>query len=125
MLRNCLLKHCSFYSRHYLTSFARDTFIVTVDKGGRGSVFRDQEVIHSNVQLPIERIYTCAVVATYLDGEPCIAVGGFGEGAGVYLRHAVTLGEVRSLPYKGHVSCVCMNTTGTKLFFGTDSGCIC
>ena len=88
-------------------------------------MFRDQEVIHSNVQLPIERIYTFAVVATYLDGEPCIAVGGFGEGAGVYLRHAVTLGEVRSLPYKENVYCVCINATGTKLFFGTKSGWIC
>ncbi len=56
-----------------------------------------------------------AVAATYVDGEPCIAVAGFGEGAGVYLQHAVTLGEVRSLAYKENVYCVCINAAGTKL----------
>ncbi len=64
------------------------------------------------------------LVATYLDGEPCIAIAGQGEGAGVYLRHAVTLGEVRSLPCKEGVHCVCINATGTKLFFGTQLGWI-
>ncbi len=88
-------------------------------------MFRDQEVMHSNVQMPIEALWRNAVAATYIDGEPCIAIAGIGEGAGVYLRHAVTLGEVRSLPYKEDVHCVCINTTGTKLFFGTYLGWIC
>ncbi len=88
-------------------------------------MFRDQEVIHSNVQLPMQWIYYDAVAATYVDGEPCIAIAGNGKGAGVYLRHAMTLGEVRSLPYKEDVYCVCINATGTKLFFGTESGWIC
>ena len=70
-------------------------------------------------------VYGNAVTATYVDGEPCIAIAGFGKGAGVYIRHAVTLGEVRSLPYKEDVYCVCINATGTKLFFGIKSGWIC
>ena len=70
-------------------------------------------------------VYGNAVVSTYLDGEPCIAFAGVGKGAGIYIWHAVTLGEVRSLPYKKDVNCVCINTTGTKLFFGTESGWIC
>ncbi len=91
-----------------------------------------------NVQLPMEVVgfnaFTAryadgepciAVAATHVDGEPCIAIAGCGKGAGVYLRHAVTLEEVRSLPYKENVNCVCINTTGTKLFFGTKSGWIC
>jgi hypothetical protein len=65
-----------------------------------------------------------AVAATYVDGEPCIAIAGSGKGAGVYLRHAVTLDEVRSLPYNKSVYCICINATGTKLFFGTQSGWI-
>ena len=72
----------------------------------------------------MERVYYNSVAATYVDGEPCIAVAGFGEGAGVYLRHVVTLGEVISLPYKEDVCCVCINATGTKLFFGTQAGWI-
>ena len=88
-------------------------------------MFRDQEVIHSNVQLPMQYVDVNAVAATYVEGEPCIAIAGWGKGAGVYLRHAVTLGEVRSLPYKENVYCVCINATGTKLFFGTVSGWIC
>ena len=74
--------------------------------------------------MPMERVWGNAVVATHLDGEPCIAVAGFGERADVYLWHAVTLGEVRSLPYKEDVYCICINATGTKLFFGTESGWI-
>ena len=65
------------------------------------------------------------MVGWAMDGwllEPCIAIAGCGKGAGVYLRHAVTLGEVRSLPYKEDVYCVCINATGTKLLFGTQSG---
>ncbi len=77
------------------------------------------------MQLPMEWITHNAVAAAYIDGEPCIAIAGCGQGAGVYLRHAVTLGEVRSLPYKEDVYCVCINATGTKLFFGTHSGWIC
>ncbi len=88
-------------------------------------MLRDQEVIHSNVHLPMKNVDRNAVAATYVDGEPCIAVAGYGQGAGVYLLHAVTLGEVRSLPYKENVYCICINTTRTKLFFGTQSGWIC
>ncbi len=77
------------------------------------------------MQLPIEGVNRFDVAATYVDGEPCIAIAGCGKGAGVYLRHAVTLGEVRSLPYKEEVNCVCINASGSKLFFGTDSGWIC
>ncbi len=72
----------------------------------------------------MEHVYRNAVAARYVDGEPCIAVAGYGKGAGVYLRHALTLGEVRSLPYKEDVYCVCINASGTKLFFGTESGWI-
>ncbi len=103
-------------------SFHRGTFLATVNYRGQCSVFRDQEVIHSNVQLPMKGITHNAVAAMYMDGEPCIAIAGYGKGAGVYLRHALTLGEVRSLPYKEDVYCVCFNATGTKLFFGTQSG---
>ncbi len=85
---------------------------------------RDQEVVHSSLQLPMQFVFYNAVVATYVDGEPCIAVAGFGEGAGVYLRHAATLSEVRSLPYTEDVYCVCINATGTKMFFGTHTGWI-
>ncbi len=115
-----MLPFCSCYSHDYLDSF--DPFTVAVNRYGQVSVFRDQEVIHSNVQLPMARVYVNAVAATYVDGEPCIAVAGQGEGAGVYLRHAVTLGEVKSLPYKESVYCVCVNASGIKLFFGTESG---
>ncbi len=112
------------WNQHSLNRFDRDTFIVTVNNKGQVSVFRDQEVIHSNVQMPMEGVNNNAVVSMYVDGEPCIAIVGWGKGAGVYLRHALTLGEVRSLPYKENVWCVCTNTIGTKLFFGTESGSI-
>ncbi len=88
-------------------------------------MFRNQVVIHSNVQLPIENVERTAVAATYVDGEPCIAIACRVKKAGVYFWHAVTLGEVRSLPYKEGVWCVCVNATGTKIFFGTESGWIC
>ncbi len=87
-------------------------------------MFRDQEVIHYNVQLPSGDLLFNAVAATYVHGEPCIAIAGCGNGAGVYVRHAVTLGEMISLPYKEDVLCVCINSTVTKLFFGTVSGWI-
>ncbi len=87
-------------------------------------MLRDQQVIHSNVQLSMENVHYNAVATTYLNGEPCIVVAGCGDGAGVYLRHAVTLEEVRSLPYKEGVFCVCVNASGSKLFFGTESGWI-
>jgi hypothetical protein len=112
----------SFYPHQQPTSIDRDAFITTVNCYGRGSVFRDQEVIHSNVQLPMQKVIPNAVAATYLDGEPCIAIAGWGNGSGVYLRHAVTLGEIRSLPYKEGVFCVCVTSTGTRLLFGTESG---
>ncbi len=70
----------------------------------------------------MQRVKYYAVVAMYIDGDPYIVVAGYGKGAGVYLRHAVTLGEVRSLPYKEGVNRVCINATGTKLFFGTPTG---
>jgi hypothetical protein len=92
---------------------------------GQCSVFCDQAVIHSSVQLPMHGVFRNAVAATCVDGEPCIAIAGCGKGAGVYLRHAVTLDEVRLLPYKEIVCCLCINATGTKLFFGTQSGWIC
>ncbi len=107
------------------SSFDRDSFIATVSAYGQASLFRDQEVIHFNVKLPMQGIVINAVAATYLDGEPCIAIAGWGKGAGVYLLHAVTLGMVRTLPYKENVNCVCINATGTRLFFGTYSGWIC
>jgi hypothetical protein len=113
---------CSYYTHYHLISFGRDTFITTTKSNGRCSVFRDKEAIHVNVQLPLENVNNNAVAATYVDGEPCIAVAGYGESAGVYIRHAVTLGHVRSLPYKEDVHCVCINASGTKLFFGTPSG---
>ncbi len=105
--------------------FDRDTLIVTVNQKGQCSLFRDQEMIHSNVQLPMQNVPRYAVAATYLNDEPCIAIAGYGKGAGVYLLHAVTLGEVRSLPYKEDVWCIFINASGTKLFFGTNSGWIC
>jgi hypothetical protein len=109
----------------FVHRFDLGTFIITVHDDGQASVFRDQEEIHSNVQMPIEKIYHNAVVPTYLDGEPCIAIAGYGKGSGVYLRHAVTMGDVKSLPYKENVYCVCINVTEAKLFFGTHSGWIC
>ncbi len=57
------------------------------------------------MQMPMEKVYGNAVAATYMNGEPCIAIAGQIKKAGVYLRHAVTLGEVRSLPYKENVYC--------------------
>ncbi len=103
-------------------SFGRDTFIATVNGKGQVSVLRDQGKIHSNVQLPMEFVEPNSVVTTYLDGEPCIGVAGYGNGAGVYLWHAVSICELKSLPYKEDVYCVCINAIGTKLFFGTESG---
>jgi hypothetical protein len=96
--------------------------MTTINENGQASVFCDQESIHSNVQLPMEGVFRNSVVATYMDGEPCIIVAGFGNGAGVYLRHAVTLGEVRSLPYKESVFCICIHANATKVFFGSQSG---
>ncbi len=109
----------------FLSSFDRDSFITTVNSNGQCSVFRNQEVIHSNVQLPMESVNNNSAVAMYINGEPCIFIAGKGQRAGVYIRHAVTLGEVRSLPYKEDVYCVCINAKGTKLYFGTESGWIC
>ena len=79
-------------------------------------------MIHRNVQLSMEKVYSNAVVATDMDGEPCIAIAGHGKSSGAYIWHAVTLHEVKSLPYKEDVFCVCANVTGTKLFFGSRSG---
>jgi hypothetical protein len=73
----------------------------------------------------MERICYNDVVSAYIDGEPCIAIAGCGKGAGVYLQHAVTLDEVRSLPYKEFVYSVGFNIAGTKLLFGTNSGWFC
>jgi hypothetical protein len=101
-----------------------DPFVVTVNQMGQVSVFRDQEVIHCKIQLPMMVFYENALAVTCMDSEPYIAFAGSGRRAGVYLRHAVTLGEVRSLPYKEDVNCVCIKATGTKLFFGTQSGCV-
>ncbi len=114
---------CCQYSHDYTNSF--DAFTITVSDMGQVSVCHDQEVVHSNVHLPMQYVYLNAVTTIFVDGEPCIAVAGWGEGAGVYLRHAVTLGEVRSLQYKEDVYCVCINATGTKLFFGAQSGWFC
>ncbi len=118
-----MLPFRTFFFHRSLNSF--DPFIATVNRKGQVSVFRDQEVIHSNVQLQMQKVSGNAVAATYVDGEPCLAIAGCGKGAGVYLRHAVTLGEVRSLPYKKDVYCVYMNATGTKLLFGAGTGWIC
>ncbi len=120
-----LLAFCSYYFHLNLISFDRFAFVATVDPNGRGSVFRDQEVIHSHVQFPMQFVSRNAAASACVDGEPCIAIAGWGKGAGVYIRHAVNLDEVRSLPYREHVYCVCINATGTKLFFGTRSGWIC
>jgi hypothetical protein len=103
-------------------SFACDFYITIVDRDGRGSVFRDQCVLQDNVLLPMESIHFNAVMQTYLDGEPHIVIAAYGKRSGVYLLHAMTLGEVRSLPFKRDVSCVCIDVTGTKAFFGTESG---
>ncbi len=92
-------------------------------------MFRDQEVIHSDVKLS-KVIHSDVqlstevgnVVATYVDGEPCIVIAGNKKGAGVYLQHVVTLEVSRYLPCKELVTCVCINATGTKAFFGIVSG---
>ena len=75
--------------------------------------------------MPMKNVWLNAVAATYLDGEPCFAIARCGDRAGIYLWYAVTLVEVRSLPYKEDVFYVCINASGTKLFFGTQSGRIC
>ncbi len=83
-------------------------------------MLRDQEVMHFNVQLPMEKVFDkIAIAALYLDGDPCIVIGGWGKGAGVYILHAVTVETLSSLPYKQCVFCVCIDTTGTQ------SGWIC
>ena len=126
-LQLCLimLPFLSCSSHYYFNSFDRDTFTTIVDRFGRCSVFRDQEVIHANVQLSMQKVDFNAVVAFFVDGEPFIAIAGYGKGAGVELRHALTLGVVTSLPYKKGVYCVCINAISTKVFFGTKSGWIC
>ena len=70
----------------------------------------------------MEGICYNAVAPSILDGEPCVAIAGYGKGSGVYLLHAVTLTVVRSYPCTESVNCVCLNASGSKLFFGTDSG---
>ncbi len=122
MIGFCWTYYFLCFSHHDRSSFDSSTFVDTVNVFGQICVFRDQEEIHSNVQLPMQEVECNAVAAMYLDGEPCIAVAGYFNGAGVYIRHAVTLREVRSLPYKEHVFCVCVHVTGIKLFFGTKSG---
>ncbi len=99
------------------------SFVVIVAANGQCSVLRDQEIIYNNVQLPMEQVEDA--VTTYVDAEPCVIIAAGGKAAGVYLLHAVALIKVRSLPYKEDVNCVCVNTTATKIFFGTMSGWIC
>jgi hypothetical protein len=64
-------------------------------------------------------------VQLYLDGKPCIAIAGYGKGSGVYVHHAVTLDQLRSLPYKESVYCLCVDTARAEVFFGTQLGKIC
>ncbi len=117
----------SLLREHNITTntLDHDEFIAIFDGFGQVSVFRNQEVVHSNVQLPKEMVPSNAVVATYIDGVPCIVIAGHGKGAGVYLRHGITMCELKSLPYKESVYCICINTTRTKLLFGAQSGLIC
>lgn len=84
---------------------------MTVNGYGQCSVFRDQEVIHSDTQLPMYRVNlnNAVLAATYLEGDPCICIAGQGEESGMCLRHAVTLEKVRSIPFKEDVHCVCAN----------------
>ena len=112
-------------SSDIVNRFNRNSVITTVSVSGKGTVFRDKELIQFDVQLPMEKVNRNAVVATYIDGEPCIVVAGHGQGAGVYILHAVTLCEVKSLRSNDDVWCVCINATRTKVFFGTQSGWIC
>jgi hypothetical protein len=48
---------------------------------GQAFVFRGQEVIHANLQLPLEGVDSAA--AMYMDDEPCIVIAGKGKRAGV------------------------------------------
>jgi hypothetical protein len=97
---------------------------MTVSHTGQCSVFRDQEAIHFNVQLPVKGVSTSAIAVMSLDGEPCVVLGSYGNGSGVYILHAVTLELLHSLPYKKYVECICIDATGDKVFFGTESGLI-
>jgi hypothetical protein len=92
---------------------------------GRASVLRDQEIILHKVKLPMTYVYSNSCVALIMiDGEPCAVIGGRGTGSGVYIRRAITLEEVKTLPYEDFVYSVCVNAQGTKVYFGTESGWI-
>ncbi len=66
-----------------------------------------------------------AVAAIHFYEEPCIVISSCGKGAGVYLQHAMTLVQLRSLSVLEGVMCICVNALGTKLLFGTHSGLFC
>jgi hypothetical protein len=103
-------------------------FITMVNECGQGSVLRDFDMIHSDVQLlPLSKdLYTIhenAIVSALIDGEPCFVIGGSDHGFVVGIWHAVTLERVRILPWgKEKVNSVCTNAAGTKVYFGTSSG---
>jgi hypothetical protein len=108
-----------------LSSMESGAFITTVASDGRLSVLRDQGAIYYSVQLESGRIsLPNAVVPIHVDGEPCIAIAGCDK-AGVFVWQNSPLCEVRSLPYKDKVHCICRNAAGTKLYFGTQAGCVC
>ena len=120
---NAFMLVVGFLISSFPSSFDPLTFVATVNGRGQGSMFRDQEVIHSNVQLPIQDVTRNAMVGTYVDGEPCIGfVGRYKMVIIGYLLHAVTLREVRSMPCTEDVFCICINATGTKMFLGTETG---
>ena len=63
-----------------------------------------------------------SLVKCVVDGDPCVAVGMFGEGSGVYIYHAFSGALKRSLPTAEGVYCVRLAPSGTVVMFGTASG---
>ncbi len=102
-------------------SWNPSAILVGVDRAGMCSVVRDQDTLHSDFHLPVNRVFPNAIASTYIQGEPCFAVGG-ATGKGMHMMNAVTLDVVMSLPYDGEVLSVCIDDTAAIAYFGTLSG---
>ena len=102
--------------------FDEDVYVVSA------STYAMLEIHHGDVLVTRQQLVgqgvDCGHVLAFgsVDGIPCVVAATYGEGSGVYIHHALTGELMRSLPFRDDVRCVCIDRSGTKVVFGTQSG---